>query len=70
MGASLVPALEQIDKQLENVTEWRIARYYVKQWASLIKLGTEFLEGKLISLARVLIRFLFDFKVNFKKMHK
>lgn len=70
MGASLVPALEQIDKQLENVTEWRIARYYVKQWASLIKLGMEFLEGKLISLARVLIRFLFDFKVNFKKMHK
>lgn len=64
MGASLVPTLEQLDKQLENVTEWRIARYYVKQWASLIKLGTEFLEGKLISLARVFIQFLFDFKVN------
>ena len=50
VGAILVPILQQLDKELENVTEWRVARYYIHQGNSIIRLAVELLDSKCQSM--------------------
>ena len=46
VGAILVPILQQLDKQMENITEWRIVKYYIHQGNSIIRLAVELLDSK------------------------
>ena len=46
VGAILVPILQQLDKQMENITEWRIAKYYIHQGNSIIRLAVELLDSR------------------------
>ena len=51
VGAILVPILQQLDKQMENIMEWRIVKYYIHQGNSIIRLAVELLDSKCHSIS-------------------
>ncbi|XP_078319098.1 uncharacterized protein LOC111121791 isoform X3 [Crassostrea virginica] len=55
VGAILVPILQQLDKQMENITEWRIVKYYIHQGNSIIRLAVELLDSSSLDMGRLLM---------------
>lgn len=45
LGAGFVPTLQQLDRQLVNISEWRMVKYYVNTWSRITELALGFLDG-------------------------
>ncbi|XP_061191991.1 uncharacterized protein LOC133200204 [Saccostrea echinata] len=55
LSAGFVPTLQQLDVQLENVTEWKMVKYYVNVWNSISKMALEFLQDSMSDLDKYLM---------------
>ncbi|XP_056019725.1 uncharacterized protein LOC125668687 isoform X2 [Ostrea edulis] len=55
LGAGFVPTLQQLDRQLVNISEWRMVKYYVNTWSRITELALGFLDDSMMDLDKYLM---------------